>query len=179
VYVLASKAGILSAHADLGCSLLVNHFSPVKLLRASHVLVTRRESIEVDTSVNPNLFVPLQVIKPNAYAPCQKVYDEYYSCIFVEEASYGKFIGKCNHFKRALDECNISEQRPHHHHPPAHTPCQMPCTCLCLFSLSVSFSLSLSFFISLSLFLYLSLSLSLSLSLYISLSLNKTIKIKK
>lgn len=46
-------------------------------------------------------------MKPNKYPPCQKVYNDYYECLFVKEVNFGKFVGACGKFKTALDDCNV------------------------------------------------------------------------
>ncbi len=53
----------------------------------------------------------LQPVKPNKYPECEKVYTEYYQCVLVKEANFGKFIGRCNAAKELLDACNIEQQK--------------------------------------------------------------------
>ena len=50
-------------------------------------------------------------MKPNKYPACEQVYNEYYHCVLVKEASFGKFIGRCNTAKELLDACNIQQQK--------------------------------------------------------------------
>ena len=54
----------------------------------------------------------LQVAKPNKYPACAEVHEKYFQCALVTEASFGKFINRCNELKEKLDECNIREQVP-------------------------------------------------------------------
>ena len=39
------------------------------------------------------------------------MYSDYYQCVLVKEASFGKFIGRCNKAKELLDACNIQQQK--------------------------------------------------------------------
>ena len=52
-----------------------------------------------------------QPVKPNKYSACEQVYTDYYECVLVKEANFGKFIGRCNKVKELLDACNIEQQK--------------------------------------------------------------------
>ena len=84
----------------------------------------------------------LQVAKPNKYPACAEVHEKYFQCALVTEASFGKFINRCNELQEKLDECNIREQvrTPGHasaacHRTPVHARCpraarQMQAACV-------------------------------------------------
>lgn len=59
-----------------------------------------------------------QIVKPNKFAPCKQMYEEYYECSLVKETSFGKFIGRCNSLKANLDACNMRESPASHMRDP-------------------------------------------------------------
>ncbi|EKX53083.1 hypothetical protein GUITHDRAFT_101528 [Guillardia theta CCMP2712] len=48
-------------------------------------------------------------VKPNKYPVCEPFYKAYYDCVLVKEASFGKFVGKCDELRMRLDTCNARE----------------------------------------------------------------------
>ena len=48
-------------------------------------------------------------MKPNKYPVCEPFYKAYYDCVLVKEASFGKFVGKCDELRMRLDTCNARE----------------------------------------------------------------------
>eukprot|EP00290_Baffinella_frigidus_P015437 CAMPEP_0180211090 /NCGR_PEP_ID=MMETSP0987-20121128/12587_1 /TAXON_ID=697907 /ORGANISM="non described non described, Strain CCMP2293" /LENGTH=150 /DNA_ID=CAMNT_0022168279 /DNA_START=105 /DNA_END=558 /DNA_ORIENTATION=+ len=59
--------------------------------------------------IPPNTFGG-KPVKRNKFPVCQTVFDKYYQCTLVDEAKFGKFIGRCNDLKDELDRCNIAQQ---------------------------------------------------------------------